>query len=126
MEEFKPPVGYDFTLLMKQDLKKRRISQTTLVYVWGQDSDYFGDVAWELNSGPRMNDDPMVKYQQEWVEMRLICPFCNHDHWNQTNAVTLRPSEEEVFDPEKEFYIMLCPKCERAVEVIPRKIIDSM
>ncbi len=124
VEEFNEPVHYDFTPKMKKDFKERKISRTSLAPVWGQESYYFNDPVWELNSGPRQNDNPMIKYQQDWVETKLQCPFCNHDYWNLTYAVTLRPSEESIFDPQKIFYILLCPKCERAVEAIPRKLVD--
>ncbi len=120
---FTPPAQFDFTPELIGIFKKSKMSTTTLAPLWGQPIEYFDDYDLELNSGPRQNNDPKIKYQQEWVGKNLFCPFCLHDSWVLTYAMRLRKPEELWYDPHKFFYTLVCPKCKRAVEAIPRELV---
>lgn len=121
-----PPETLDFTPEHYEKFDQLKISETSLAPVWGQPREYFGEQEWELNAFGRMSNDPRIKYQQEWVEENLECPFCEHIDWNETYACVLKEPEIWVYDKHKQYYVLLCPKCERCVEALPRQIIKEL
>lgn len=121
--DHKLPVSLEFTPDLYEEFNKRLISQTSMAPVWGQHRSYFGEMEWELNAFGRMNNNKKIKWQQEWVEINMWCPFCLHTKWNLTYAHVLEKADEYVYDPERQYYALLCPKCERCVECIPRQLV---
>lgn len=120
---FTPPPQLEFTPELVKRFKSYKISGTELAPLWGQYIDYFDNYEFELNAGPRQNNDPKVKYQQEWVARNIHCPFCLHDDWAMTYAMKLGKPEQQWYDPDGLFYVLICPKCHRAVEALPRQLI---
>jgi hypothetical protein len=120
---FTSPTTLDFSPSMRRNYEEFKISNTSFGPLWGQHISYFDDNWIELNAGPRQNDDSHVKYQQNWVEQNLYCPFCFHTDWNLTYAVSLKEPERIWYDPEDTMYALVCPRCERVVEAIPKELI---
>lgn len=124
--EFERPIPLDFQPKHQKAFEASRMSKTSLAPVWGQHASFFSEPLLELNAGPKQTFDGFVKYQQAWVERNLLCPFCDHVNWNMTYCVAFHPPEQFIYDPSQEFYVLLCPKCERAAECIPRQLVGAL
>jgi hypothetical protein len=123
--DFEPPGQLEFTPELRKNFHKYKISKTSLAPLWGQPAIYCDEYDFELNAGPRQNSDPKVKYQQQWVETSLSCPFCLHTDWVLTYAMRLGKAEELWYDPQGFYYLLPCPKCQRIVDIIPRKVVNE-
>ena len=121
---FRSPTALDFTPHLKERFKESKMSLTNLAPLWGQHISYFGELGLELNAGPRQNNDPKVRYQQDWIDRNLGCPFCMHTNWALSYAMELREPEQQWYDPHNFFYTLMCHKCERAVEVVPKELVE--
>jgi hypothetical protein len=121
-----PPHALDFTPLHYEKFKASTISKTPMAPLWGQPISYFNELVVELNAGPPQVQEPKVRYQQAWVERNIKCPFCYHSEWALAFVYNLRPEDEWVYDPQKQYYAFLCPRCVRCVESIPRQLVNNI
>jgi hypothetical protein len=117
---YRRPERFDFSPQELKYFRGRKISRTPVAPLYGQHRDYFGETVLELNANPdlgQMEDWP-VRYRQGWIE-RIVCPFCQWEGFSSIHAVALRYPEQVHYSGD--YLMLICPRCERAIESIPYK-----
>ncbi len=113
----RPPHRFELSPPQLQIFESTNISKTPVAPLFGQEREYFGSTVLELNSNPDMGQDGEwpVRYRQGWIE-KISCPFCPWSGYSSIEAVSLRYPEQVRYS--SEYLILICPRCERAIESI--------
>jgi hypothetical protein len=125
-EDFRNPTSLEWTPDLLNIFDTYQASKSSYASLWGQHVSYFGELVAELNSNPIQIFDPKIKYNQVWVEQKFQCPFCKLQNPSSVGAYELRESEEKYYDPNHILLVLICPRCERFVEVISRQRVEEM
>jgi hypothetical protein len=125
-EDFRNPTSLEWTPDLLRIFPSYQVSKSSYAPLWGQHVSYFGELFAELNSNPIQILDSKIKYNQTWVEQKFRCPFCKLQNPASVEAHSLREPEEKYYDPNSILLALICPKCERFVEVISRQKVEEM